>query len=375
MSIVIQKVTSNRDLNRFIRFPFRLYSGCPQWVPPILMDEKRTLRKDKNPAFDHCKSCYWLAYKNKKVAGRIAGIINEKYIEKWGNRYARFGWVDFIDDLEVSRALFNAVESWARQNGMTGIHGPLGFTDLDKEGLLIEGFEEPGTMLMLYNHAYYKEHIEKHGYTKDAEWVEYQIRTPEKIPEKIIRVGQLALKRGGFQLVEAKKPKDLKPFAHEVFEVLNDEYAELYGTVPLTEKQIDSYVKQYFSFIDPRFNKVILDKAGRVAAFGIALPSLTKALQKSRGRLFPIGFIYFLSAMKNPTSLDLGLVAVRSEYRKLGLPAILMTETTKAAIESGIEFSESSGELEDNDRIQAFWRHYNARLHKRRRAYFKSLTL
>jgi ribosomal protein S18 acetylase RimI-like enzyme len=337
------------------------------------MDEKRTLRSDKNPAFADCKARYWLAYRNGKIVGRIAGIINQKYIEKWGNRYARFGWVDFIDDSGVSRALFGAIESWAISNGMNGVHGPLGFTDLDKEGLLIEGFEEPGTMLMLYNYAYYKRHIEDLGYKKDAGWVEYHIRTPDEIPEKITRVGNLALKRGGFRLVPAKKPKDLKMYAGEIFEILNTEYADLYGTVPLSSKQIDAYIKQYFSFIDPRFNKVILDKAERVAAFGIALPSLSHALQKSKGRLFPFGFIYFLNAMKNPSTLDLGLVAVRNEYRKLGLPAILMTEITKSAIDAGITSAESSGELEDNDQVQAFWRHYNARIHKRRRAYFKAL--
>jgi ribosomal protein S18 acetylase RimI-like enzyme len=337
------------------------------------MDEKRTLRSDKNPAFADCKAKYWLAYRDGKIVGRIAGIINQKYIEKWGNKYARFGWIDFIDDSEVSRALFGAVESWAMNKGMKGIHGPLGFTDLDKEGLLVEGFEEPGTMLMLYNYDYYRRHIEDLGYTKDAEWVEYQIRTPDEIPEKVIRVGNLALKRGGFRLVRARKPKDLKRYAREIFEILNTEYADLYATVPLSAEQIDAYIKQYFSFIDPRFNKVILDKQERVAAFGIALPSLTRALQKSRGRIFPFGFLYILNAMKNTRALDLGLVAVRNEYRKLGLPAILMTEITKSAIDAGIKSAESSGELEDNDQVQAFWRHYNARIHKRRRAYFKAL--
>jgi ribosomal protein S18 acetylase RimI-like enzyme len=256
---------------------------------------------------------------------------------------------------------------------MNGVHGPLGFTDLDKEGLLIEGFEEPGTMLMLYNYDYYRRHIEELGYEKDAEWVEYQIRTPDEIPDKVIRVGQLALKRGGFRILPAKNAKDLKRYAHEIFEMLNSEYADLYGTVPLSDKQIDAYIKQYFAFIDPRFNKIILDKEGRVAAFGIALPSLSQALKKSKGRLFPFGFIHIFKALKHPESLDLGLVAVRKEYRKLGLPAILMTETTRSAIAAGIRSAESSGELEDNDQIQAFWRHYNARLHKRRRAYLKSL--
>jgi hypothetical protein len=239
------------------------------------------------------------------VAGRIAGLINRLYIEKTGNRFARFGWIDFIDDSEVSAALLNAVETWAAQRGMTGVHGPLGFTDLDCEGMLVEGFDKLGTLATIYNHAYYPVHMEALGFKKDVDWVEYEVSVPEKPDETIARVADIAQKRNRLRLLNARHKKDVLPYAHEIFELIDAAYAKLYGVVPLTKKQVDAYIKQYFGFIRPEFVPIVLDTEGRMAAFGITMPSLSRALQKCRGRLFPFGFINLLKALKKNELADL----------------------------------------------------------------------
>ncbi len=242
MPVDLRVVAKGRDFRRFVLFPFDLYKGCDQWVPPLIRDELQTLRADGNPAFEHCRVRCRLAYKDGRIAGRIAGIINERYIEKWNNRYARFGWVDFVDDPEVSAALFEAVERWAIQEEMTGIHGPMGFTVVDPEGLLVEGFQEMGTMTEIYNYPYYPHHLDTLGYRKDTDWVEYDLSAPDGIPEKAVRVGQLVLKRSGLSLVEAKKPKAFIPYLKEVFDLLNEAFAHLYAAVDLTPKQVDAYI-------------------------------------------------------------------------------------------------------------------------------------
>jgi len=374
MSVDIKVVEKGRDLRRFVRFPFDLYKGCDQWVPPLIRGELQSLRTEYNPAFDHCRARYWLAYKDGRIVGRIAGIINERYIEKWNNRYARFGWVDFVDDPEVSAALFEAVEKWARHENMAGVHGPMGFTGVDPEGLLIEGFGEMGTMTEIYNYAYYPHHLESLGYRKDTDWVEYNLSVPDGMPEKAMRVGQLVLKRGGLSIVEAKKSKDLLPYAAEVFYLLNEAYAHLYGAIELTPGQIGSYTKRFFGYIDPRFNKVIVDRDGRLVAFGLIFPSLAEALRKARGRLVPFGFVHLKRALKNPSQLNFGLIAVRPEWQGRGIPAIMMTEVTRAAHENGITNAETGRELVDNTRVRSLWKSFNARQHKRRRVYLKDLA-
>jgi GNAT superfamily N-acetyltransferase len=374
MPVETRVVTTRRDLKRFVNFPFRLYADCPQWVPQIVSDELRTLSADRNPAFDYCRARYWLAYREGRVVGRIAAIINERYIEKWQNKYARFGWVDFADDQEVSAALFGAVEEWAAAEGMTGVHGPMGFTDLDAEGLLIEGFEEMGTLTDPYTYHYYPDHLESLGYRKDIDWVEYEVLTPDAIPEKALRVGSLILKRYGLRLVPARKSKQLLPYAHQVFDLINEAYAHLYGTVELTTRQVDAYINQYFGFIDPRFNKVIVDADDRVVAFGLILPSLSQALRKAHGRLLPFGFIHLLRAFRRPRTLNMALIAVRPDFQGRGIPALLFAEVTQAAIENGVVSAETGRELEDNVQVRSLWKSYTARQHKRRRVYLKELA-
>jgi GNAT superfamily N-acetyltransferase len=371
--IEIREIHSIKDLKKFIAFPHQLYAGNQYWVPPFRFDELNTLRPDKNPAFQHSEAKYWLAFKNGKMVGRIAGIINHLYIDVWGKKQARFGWFDFIDDLEVSKALLTTVENWARAKGMEAVHGPMGFCDLDREGMLIEGFEELSTLATNYNFSYYPRHLEAHGYIKDIDAVEYQLNVPRKIPEKVEKINQNLLKRGKFNLLQVRRAKDLMPYTPGIFALINEGYKELYGVVPLSDGQIKAYTKQYFSFVNPDFVKVILDQEGQMAAFAITMPSLSRALQKSKGRLFPFGFIYVLKAMKKTDTLDLYLIAVRPDLQNKGINSLLMTEITRSAIEHAVVKAESNPELETNEKVQSLWKHYDGRQHKRRRIYLKNL--
>ena len=324
MNVTIEEVDSRRDLKRFIAFPFKLYRGNPYWVPPLLFDEMNTLRKDRNPAFECCSASYWMAYRNGTPVGRIAGIINTRFNELWKKRQARFGWVDFIDDEEISRGLLSTVEAWAKRMGMNAIHGPLGFTDMDREGMLVEGFEELGTLATIYNFPYYPRHLEKWGYRKDADWVEYEIFPTKIIPEKVERLAKAVSERYHLKTLRVKKAKEILPYAKDIFRLINETYASLYGFVPLTDRQIDSYVKQYFGFIIPEYVPIVLDRDGKLAAFGITMPSMSKALQQARGRLFPFGFLSLLLAMRKNDRVDLYLTAVRPDMQDKGVNAILI---------------------------------------------------
>ena len=371
MSIAIKPVETRRDLKRFVEYPFCLYQNHPHWVPPLLLDEFHTLRRDKNPAFEYCEAKYWLAYKNGKTVGRIAGIINRRYIEKWGNKYARFGWVDFADDPEAVAALFGAVEQWAKEHGMTGLHGPLGFTDMDHEGMLVEGFEELGTLAAIYNHPYYPRRLEELGFAKDVDWVEFEVKVPKTLPEKAERVEGVVMRKLGLRVLEAKSARQMLPYAREMFQVLNAAFAPIYSFVPLDDRQIEMYTKQYFSFIKPDYTKLVLDAEGKVAGFVIGMPSLSRALQKAKGRLLPFGFLHLLLAMRKPTQIDLYLGAVRPDLQGKGADALLMTEITRSAIRNGIVSAETNIELEDNVKVQSHWKYFEARQHKRRRCYIK----
>lgn len=374
MEIELKEVDTLRELKQFVAFQYSLYRGNEYWVPPIRADELQTLRRDRNPAFDFCEAKYWLAYKGGTIVGRIAGILNRKYNERWNRQAARFGWVDFIDDAEVSSALLRAAEQWARIKGMNVIHGPLGFTDMDSEGTLVEGFEEVSTLGAIYNYPYYPAHIEHSGYSKDTDWVEYEVTMHPVIPEKVERIAGIALERNNLTILKVKKTREMLPYARDVFHVLNEAYKDLYGFVELSDKQIDMYVKQYFSFVIPEYLPVVLDSHHNVVAFGIAMPSLSKALQKCSGRLFPFGFIHVLRAMKNNRRADLYLTAVRPDMQNKGVNAILMHEMNKVFIKNHIEKVETNRELEANAKVQAQWKFYEARQHKRRRCYKKELT-
>jgi len=286
----------------------------------------------------------------------------------------RFGWIDFIDDEEVSSSLLKAVENWGKEKGMHEVHGPLGFTDMDGEGTLIEGFEEVSTLGAIYNYSYYPKLIERNGYTKDIDWIEYQVKmTSDPVPEKISRISEIALKRNKLRVLRVSKAKELLPYAREIFYLINKSYQDLYGFVELSDKQIDMYVKQYFGFIKPEYLPVVLNDKNEMVAFGITMPSLSKAFQKANGKLFPFGFIHILKAMKNNPALDLYLTAVRPDMQDKGVNAILMNEINKLIIKNNIRIVETNRELEDNSKVQAQWRFFEHRQHKRKRCYKKEI--
>jgi len=373
MSVTIKEVKTNNELKKFIRFPFEIYKDNKFWVPPLIFDEIKTLRKDKNPAFDFCDTKYWLVYKDGKIAGRIAGIINHKFNEKFNQKSARFGWLDFIDDVEVSKNLFETVETWAQNNGMQSIHGPLGFTDFDGEGMLVEGFNEISTFGSIYNHPYYQTHIEKLNYEKDVDWVEYEVAFNSSMPEKVSRIADSVASRDNLKMLRIKKAKEMLPYAREIFYLINAAYKDLYGFVELTDKQIDMYVKAYFGFIKPDYVPVVLDANNKVVAFGITMPSLSEAMQKCGGKLLPFGFIHILNAMKKNPNVDLYLTAVHPDFQNKGVNAMLINQMNTVFIKHNIKKVETNRELEGNSKIQAQWKFFDSRQHKRRRCYKKEL--
>ncbi len=373
MSVLIKEVVEKGDLKKFIKFPFKLYAGNKYWVPPLFMDEFNNFRKDKNPAFDFCEAKYWLAYKDGKLAGRIAAIINNSFNQKVNRNLVRFGYIDFVDDEEVSAELIKTVEKWAKEKNAEAVHGPLGFTDMDPEGMLVEGFDELGTIATIYNYPYYSNHIEKLGYTKDNDWIEFLLNPTNEIPEKIERISEVVKQRYKLRLLKAKSSKDFLPYAHEIFDVLNSAYSNIYGFVPLTSKQIDLYVKQYFGFIKPEFVPVVLDENNKVIAFGITMPSMSRAFQKAKGRILPFGIIHILRAMNKTDRADLYLTGVRPDYQDKGVNAILICHMNKVFAKYKIRVVESNPEMETNSKVQAQWRFYGKRQHRRRRCYIKEL--
>lgn len=371
----IVEVKTRKQLRDFIMFPFKLYKDCPYWVPPLIMDEFNTLNKKKNPAFEYCDAKYWLAYKDGKLVGRIAGIQNHAYVKKWGNKYTRFGWVDFIDDPEVSEALFRTVENYARENGMEAVHGPLGFCDMDHQGLLVEGFEEMGTIITYYHYPYYKEHLERLGYVKDVDWLEHEIKVPDSSEiERINKIASRSFEKYGLRMLDLKNKKQIKPYAHEVFDIINVAYNDLYGYVTLTEKQIQGYIDMYFSYVNPDYICLIVDKNDKLVGFGVVIPSLSKAMKKHNGRLFPFGFIDVLKDIKKNDTLDLYLVAVKPEYKMTGVPAAMLSRCLRNAHKNGVKKAIASPQLEYNHAVHSLWRFFEARPHRRRRCYIKHLS-
>jgi len=371
--VELAEVWSRADLRRFVAFPERLYRHHPYYVPKLVGEELHTLRRDVNPAFEYCEARYWMALMNGVPAGRIAGIISHRYIETWTRRRIRFGWMDFVDDPAVAAALLGAVEDWGRSRGLEEVHGPLGFCDFDRQGMLVEGFHELDGMTTIYNFPYYPVHVERLGYVKDADWLEYLITVPAAIPERIDRVARAALERSGLHVLQTRRRNDLKPYIPEVFALINETYRGLYSVVTLSDAQVAFYTKAFFGFVDHEFVKLILDADGRVAAFGLSMPSLSRALQQNRGRLFPLGFIPVLRAMRRNDRLDLLLTAVRSDLQNKGLGAVLMLETWKTATARGVTLAEAVPQLETNPKVRAQWENFEARQHKRRRCYVKAL--
>lgn len=373
MAVRVEEVVTHRDLRRFVDFPYKLYAGHPCWVPPLKMSEQHTLRRDKNPAFEFCEARYWLAYDGRQPVGRIACIINGRFEKIWGKRYARFGWLDFEDDPAVTDALFDAAEAWARSKAMTACHGPLGFTDLDREGMLVEGFAELATAATLYNYDYYPAHMERLGYRKDVDWVEFELRRPPAIPDKMGKIARRVAERHGLRVLPAHSPKDLLPYARDMFAVMNAAYRDLYGFVPLTERQMDAYIQENLSYVRADCVCLVVDRDDRVAAFAISMPSLAHALQRCRGRLLPFGFLHLLKARRANDTVDFCLVAARPDWQGRGVHAIVMHELGNIYLDCGFSRGETNPELETNKEVQAMWKMFDSRQHKRRRCFIKEL--
>ena len=374
MRIVIEEVKNRWQLKQFVDLPYRLYRNDPVFVPPLRMDEVATLRRDKNPAFEYSEARYWLAYRNQKPVGRVAAIINKAYNEKWNENLLRFGWLDFEEDAEIFHGLMTQVEDWARELGVKAVHGPLGFTDFDKEGLLVEGFDQLPTIAGLYNFSYYPDYLSRAGYVKDADWIEYKVKLPSEPDGKLERLAQSVQQRYQLNVVRLKKTKDVLPWAPAIFRLTNLAYSNLYGTVPITPKQEEYYTKQYFSFMRPDFLSLVTDKNNELVAFGVTMPSLSRALQKGGGRLFPLGFYHLLKALKKNDTADLLIVAVHPDMQNKGVNAILMNETLRSYLKYGIKWVETNYQLEDNIKVLGMWDRFEKVQHKRRRCFIKHLN-
>lgn len=377
MSVEIRQVNirSRRELKKFVEFGNSLYKGNDCYVPPLLMDEVETFNPDKNPAFEFCDAQLFMAYRDGKPVGRIAAIINNKVNETKGSREARFGWIEFVDDNEVVDALMDAAESWARERGMTDMIGPMGFTDMDHEGMLTFGFDELGTIATIYNHPYYPEQIERRGYGKDADWVEYRMTVPDRVPEKYVRIAEIVQRKYKLEVVKFDNIADLaREYGRPLFHLINRAYKDLYGYSPLSDRQIDFYIKHYVSVLRLDCICVIVDENRKLVGLGISMPSLSRALQKSGGKLFPFGWFHLLKALKGHNDIvDLMLVAIEPEYQNKGVNAMLFNYLLPNYIANGYKWAESNLELEDNAAVQLQWQYFDRRLHRRRRAYRRKI--
>lgn len=381
MTLTVKKVSAPRELKAFIRFNYHLYKDCPYAVPDFYEDLKDTFNPTKNAAFDFCDVDFFLAYRDNKVVGRVAAIINHKANATWNVKNVRFGWIDFVDDPEVSRALLATVEQWGREHGMNRIVGPLGFTDMDPEGMLTGGYDQLGTMSSTYNYPYYPKHMEALGYEKEVDWVERKITVPDEThaahSDKYFRVAEMSAKRYNLHIRKFKSVKEIRSgnYGRRIFEVVNKAYAPLYGYSEMNERQIDQYVNTYLPLIDLRLLTVVEDVEGNPVAMGVGMPSLSRALQKAKGRLFPFGWFHLAKAMywKRSDILDLLLVAVLPEYQNKGVNAMLFADLIPISQQMGFKFGETHPQLETNEKSQGQWAYLDAEVHKQRRCWKKEL--
>lgn len=376
MTVQVKTVTTKKELKTFVRFGNRLYKGNKYYVPSMPFDDLNTFNKDKNGAYEFCDVELYLAYKNGEVAGRVAAIINHKANKSWNVNQVRFGWIDFIDDPEVSKALLDAVSAFGKAHGMTHIVGPLGFTDFDPEGMLVEGYDRLSTMALIYNHPYYPEHMKQHGYYKETGWVEYRITIPEHLPERHIKLAELVKERFGLKVRKlTKKQIKQENYGQKLFQLINETYCVLYGYSLLSPKQIDAYVDVYLGLVDARMLTFIEDSKGDLIAAGITIPSLSEALQKCNGEIFPFGWWHLLKAMywKKPETLDLLLIGVRPDYQNRGVNSLLFVDLFQTYKKMGFKYAETNANLETNSKVQAMWEPFEKELHKRRWVFTKEI--
>lgn len=376
MSVFIKTVESAKELREFVKFPLRLYKDCPYYVPNLYLDELTALNPDKNPMGKYSKSKKFLAYKDGKIVGRVMAIINEIANRNWNHAEVRFGWIDFIDDKEVSKALIEAVIAFGRENGMNQISGPLGFTDFDNEGCVVEGFDDISSFMLKYNYPYYGEHFEALGMGKINDWMEYRIYVPDEVPEKIVRASALISERYGLKIRKITKREVKKEkYGQKIFDLVNRTYCELFDFTVLPPEVIDSYVDTYLGLLDLKYVTLIEDKDGKLVALAVSMPSLAHAVHKCRGYLFPFGWWHVIKSMyiKHEEALELMLIAVDPEYRNRGVHAMLFNELIPAIKEGGFKYGESNAEMESNNKVQNLWNDYRREFKRRRRVFSKEI--
>ena len=373
--VEVREVRTRAELKKFVDYPNVLYRNVPQYIPSMIGDDLSDWNPKKNPAFEYCDAKCWLAWRDGKIVGRIGAILSRRANEKWGLNRMRFTQVDFIDDYEVSAALFKAVEDFAREKGCDEVHGPLGFTDLDREGMLIEGFDRRSMFITYYNHPYYIDHLERLGYGKDVDWVELLIDVPydDYIVSRLDKLAERVMRSNKLHLAELKTRRDYKPWVEKVFQLVNTAYSGLYGTVPLDERQIRRYADKFIPLINPDLACFVSDEQENLVAFGVSAPSMADALKKSNGRLFPFGFIGVLKALRVNDTLDLFLIAVAPEYQNRAVNAILLNHVLKGCHKMGIKRAETGPQLEANHKVQSQWNFFKTEQHKRRRCFVKKL--
>ncbi len=374
MSLDIKEVTTKKELKVWVEFPNVLYKKVPAYVPFLSADEISTFTKDENPAYEYCETKLFLAYRDGKVVGRIGGIINRSANEKWKQNRIRFTRFDFIDDYEVSKALFDKIVSWGKENGHNEIIGPIGFHDIDHEGMLIEGFDELNMSITFYNFPYYVKHMEMLGLKKEVDWVEFKLTVPKKPNEKLQKLNDFLIKRSKIELVKYTDRKVLYKDAFKAFEVVDEAFSVLFGTVPLTDKVVKKVIDDYIPLINLDYVTIIKEE-GEIIGFALLVPSIAKALKKSRGRLFPLGIFRMLKALKGKNdTLEMFLVAIKPEYQKKGIPIILIKDMLDTLIKNGVKYCETGPELENNKNVQSMWRNFDdVRQHKRRRCWIKEI--
>lgn len=374
MNVSIREVTTKRDLRAFVHFPNELYKDNPYYVTQIESMDRDTLNPAKNHAFEVCEGKYWLAFDEKdEIVGRVAGIINHRYNEKVGEKICRFGWIDFIDNQDVVNALMSAVEQYAKEKGMTVVSGPTGFLEFDPAGILVEGFDQLPTAYGKYNAPYYEQRLLELGYAKEVDFVEYLILVPDIIPERYARAADLVARKYELRQAPLKKRSDVGPYLDGVFKCLNAAYSQLHDFSELSPGQCEDLKKQFLGNVNVDFVSIILDKSDKVVAFGVALPSLSKAMQKANGSLFPFGFIHLLRALKHNDTIDLLLIAIDEEYQNKGVNAMIFDQFAKGIKKNGIKYIESTRELEDNTTVQNLWRYLEHKITKRARVFMKKL--
>lgn len=373
--IRIKEVATRKDLKAFVHFPNVLYKNNPYYVPQIESMDRDTLTSGKNHAFEVCEAKYWLAYNDKgEIVGRVAGIINRQYNKQTGEKICRFGWIDFIDDREVSKALMDTVEQYGKDNGMEEMSGPMGFLEFDLAGVLVEGFDKLPTAYGKYNAPYYEEHLVTLGYTKETDYVEYLIKVPDVIPERYARMAELVSVKNSLRQAPFSNRAELEPYLDGVFKCLNNAYAGLHGFSELSPGQCEDLKKQFVTNINVDYVSIVLDQEDEVVGFGVALPSLSKAMQKAKGSLFPFGWLHMMKALKQNDTIDLLLIAIDEKYKNKGVNAMIFHKFAQGITKNGIKYIESTRELEDNTSVQNLWRYLEHNLTKRARTYFKRIN-